>query len=82
MDTLLRQELFSAVDLGALDAGKAVVKSLDTPVRQELAHFGAVYIEATTDRSLMAFDARNPRNESPFVRHDRRRPREAGNARS
>ena len=55
VDTLLRRELFSAVDLGALDAGKAVVKSLDTPVRQELAHFGAVYIEAPTNRFVERF---------------------------
>ena len=55
VDSLLQQEQFSAVDLRTLDAGKAVVKSLDTPVRQELAHFGAVYIEASTDRFVERF---------------------------
>ena len=55
VDDLLRQERFSAADLRALDAGEAVVKSLDTPVRQELAHFGAVYIEAPTDRFVERF---------------------------
>jgi hypothetical protein len=37
---------FSAADLRSLDAGAAVVKSLETPVRRELAHFGVVYIQA------------------------------------
>jgi hypothetical protein len=46
VNSLLRQERFSAADLRALDAGEVVVKTLDTPVRQELAHFGAVYIDA------------------------------------
>ena len=48
MNNLLRQQRLSAADLQTLDAGKAVVKSLDTPVRQELAHFGVVHIDAPT----------------------------------
>ena len=55
VNNLLRQERFSAADLRALDAGEAVVKSLDTPVRQELAHFGAVYIDAPADRFVDRF---------------------------
>jgi hypothetical protein len=52
---LLRQERFSAADLRALDAGEAVVKSLDTPVRQALAHFGTVYVDAPIDRFVDRF---------------------------
>jgi hypothetical protein len=48
VDSLLRRERFSAAELQAVNAGKAVVKSLDTPVRQELAHFGVVHIDAPT----------------------------------
>ena len=55
VNNLLRQERFSAADFRALDAGEAVVKSLDTPVRRELAHFGAVYIDAPTDRFVDQF---------------------------
>ncbi|HVH27656.1 MAG TPA: hypothetical protein VM818_12890 [Vicinamibacterales bacterium] len=55
VDSLLRRERFSAADLQAVNAGKAVVKSLDTPVRQELAHFGVVYVEAPTDRFVDRF---------------------------
>jgi hypothetical protein len=41
VDNLLRREMrFSSADLQALDAGSAVIKSLETPVRQELAKFG------------------------------------------
>jgi hypothetical protein len=47
VDDLLRRKMgFSAADLRSLDAGAAVVKSLETPVRRELAHFGVVYIQA------------------------------------
>ncbi len=56
VDNLLRGQMrFSAADLRALDAGSAVVKSLETPVRQELAHFGVVYIDATTERFVERF---------------------------
>jgi len=55
VNNLLRQERFSAADLRVLDGGEAVVKSLDTPVRQELAHFGAVYIDAPADRFVDRF---------------------------
>jgi hypothetical protein len=55
VNNLLRQQRFSAADLRALDAGAAVVKSLDTPVRRELAHFGVVHIDAPSDRFVDRF---------------------------
>jgi hypothetical protein len=56
VDTLLRQKLgFSAADMQALQAGSAVIRSLDTPVREELAHVGAVYVDAPTERFLERF---------------------------
>lgn len=55
VDNLLRQQRFSAADLRALDVGEAVVKSLDTPVRRELAHFGVVHIDAPPDRFVDRF---------------------------
>ena len=55
VNNLLRQQRFSAADLRALDAGDAVVKSLDTPVRRELAHFGVVHIDVPPDRFVDRF---------------------------
>jgi hypothetical protein len=55
VNNLLRQQRFSAADLRALDAGEAVVKSLDTPVRRELAHFGIVHIDRPPDRFVDRF---------------------------
>ena len=52
---LLRKRGFSAADLRAHDAGEAVVKVLDTPVRRELAYFGVVEIDAPTDRFVDRF---------------------------
>jgi hypothetical protein len=52
---LLRRERFSTVDLRALTGGKAVVKSLETSARQELANFGVVYVDATPDRFVERF---------------------------
>lgn len=50
---LLRRELrFSAAELRDLDEGAAVIKSLETPVRQELAHFGVVYVDLPAERFL------------------------------
>jgi hypothetical protein len=56
VNNLLRQRGFSAADLRARDAGEAVVKSLDTPVRRELAHFGIVYIDAPAERFVDRFN--------------------------
>ncbi|MFN2446619.1 MAG: hypothetical protein ABR606_13670 [Vicinamibacterales bacterium] len=56
IDNLLRRKMwFSAADLKALDAGSAVIKSLETPVRQELAHFAVVNVEAPTERFIERF---------------------------
>ena len=56
VDDLLRRKMrFSASDLQSLDAGAAVVKSLETPVRRELAHFGVVYIHAPPERFIERF---------------------------
>jgi hypothetical protein len=55
VNNVLRHQQFSATDLRALDAGKAVVKSLDTPIRRELAHFGVVRIDGPTDRFVEKF---------------------------
>ncbi len=55
VDNLLRRERFSTADLRALNAGEAVVKTLDTPVRQELAHFGVVHVNATAERFVERF---------------------------
>lgn len=47
VEHLLTERLgFSADDLRALDDGSAVIASLDTRVRQELAHVGVVYVDA------------------------------------
>jgi hypothetical protein len=55
VNTLLRQQRFSAAELRALEAGEAVVKSLDTAVRRELAQFGVVHIDAPADRFVDRF---------------------------
>ena len=55
VDNPLRWEPFFAADLQAVHAGEAVVKSLDTPVRQELAVFGVVYVAAPTARFVDRF---------------------------
>ena len=56
VDDLLSQKLrFSSADVRALDAGSAVIKSLDTPVREELAHIGAVYFSAPSGRFVERF---------------------------
>ena len=56
VDSLLTQKMgFSAADLRALDAGSAVIKSLDTPIREELAHVGVVYVDAQPERFVERF---------------------------
>lgn len=56
VDDLLRQKMgFSAADLLALDVGSAVIKSLDTPVREELAYVGVVYIDTPAERFIDRF---------------------------
>ena len=56
VEDLLRREMrFSRSDLRALHTGSAIIKSLDTPVRQELAHFGAVYVDTTPEQFIQRF---------------------------
>jgi hypothetical protein len=56
VDHLLGEKLkFSAADLRALDAGSAVIKILDTPVREELAFVAAVYVDAPAERFVERF---------------------------
>jgi hypothetical protein len=55
IDDLLRRERFSVSDIRTVNAGQAVVKSLDTPVRQELAHFGVVRINVPAGRFIERF---------------------------
>ena len=52
---MLRQEGFSAAELREVAAGQAVVKSLDTPIRRELAYFGAVHIKTTPEHFVERF---------------------------
>jgi hypothetical protein len=56
VDSLLSERLkFSPADLRALDAGAAVIKTLETPVREELAHVGAVYFDAPSGTFVERF---------------------------
>jgi hypothetical protein len=56
VDALLRRQMrLSTADLRALDEGSAVMKSLATPVRQELAHLGVVFMGVPADRFLDRF---------------------------
>ncbi len=56
VNNLLSQKMrFSPDDLRALDAGSAVIKSLDTPIREELAYVGAVYLDAPSGRFVERF---------------------------
>ena len=43
---------FSAADVNAVEQGSVVVKSPETAVRQELAYFGVVYIDAAPERLI------------------------------
>jgi hypothetical protein len=55
-DDLLRQKMgFSASDLLTLDAGSAVIKNLDTPVGEELAYVGVVYIDTPAEHFIDRF---------------------------
>lgn len=46
---------FSAADIPTLARGSAVIRSLDTPVRQEVAHVGVVYLDAAPDEFVALF---------------------------
>lgn len=56
VDFLLREKMrFSAADLRTFDAGSAVIKTLETPVREELAYVAAVYFDASPETFLERF---------------------------
>ena len=46
---------FEVDDLRGLDRGSAAIRSLDTPVRQELAHVGVVYLDVPPDEFVDRF---------------------------
>ena len=46
---------FSTEDVRELEKGSAVIRSLDTPVNQELAHVGVVYVDAHPDQFVERF---------------------------
>ena len=46
---------FSTDDVRALDGGSAVSSSLDTPVREELANVGVVYVDARPEQVIERF---------------------------
>ena len=54
-DDILRKLGFSVADVRALHGGAAVVKRLETPVRQELAYVGVVYVDAPIERFVERF---------------------------
>lgn len=56
VDALLRQKGFSAGDMRALDSGSVLVRTVDTPVREEMAHLGAVHIEVPSDVLVARFE--------------------------
>ena len=56
VDVLLSQRMqFSDDDLRTFDGGSAVIRSLDTPVREELAHVGAVFVDAPSGEFVERF---------------------------
>ena len=56
VERLLTQRMgFSASDVRALEGGSAVVQSLDTPVREEVAHVGVVYLDAPAEQFIERF---------------------------
>ena len=46
---------FSTEDVRELERGSVVIRSLDTPVNQELAHVGVVYVDAHPDQFVERF---------------------------
>ena len=56
VERLVTQTLgFSTDDVRTLDRGSAVIRSLDTPVREELANIGVVYVEAPPEQVVEQF---------------------------
>jgi len=55
-DDLLRETMsLSASDLRSFDTGAAVIKRLDTPVNEELAYVGAVFVDAPSEQFIERF---------------------------
>ena len=52
---LMERMGFSPADARVLERGSAVVRSLDTPVRQEVANIAAVYLDAPPDEFIWRF---------------------------
>ena len=52
---LTERMAFSAADVRELERGSAVMYSLDTPVREEVAHVGAVYLDAPAEQVVERF---------------------------
>ncbi len=56
VERLVTQTLgFSTGDMQALDSGSAVIRSLDTPVHEELANVGVVYVDAPPEQVVEQF---------------------------
>ena len=56
VERLVTQTLgFSTDDVQTLDSGSAVINSLDTPVREELANVGVVYVDARPEQVIEQF---------------------------
>lgn len=55
-DVRLQERIgFSTAELAEFDAGNAVIRSLDTPVREELAYLGMVHLDAPADLFIERF---------------------------
>ena len=54
-DLLGRQMGFSVADLQLVESGAAVIRSLDSPVREEIAYVGMVYIDVPAEHFIDRF---------------------------
>lgn len=69
VDALLPPERFGLADIRAIHTGVAVVKNLDTPLRQELAVFGVVYIAIPAARFVDRFADIERFEKGPGISH-------------
>lgn len=68
IEELFRRTLgFSTGQIRTLQKGVAVIRSLDTPVRQEVAHVGVVYIAAPAERFVERFRDIEPFERGPGI---------------
>ncbi|MYD69296.1 MAG: hypothetical protein F4W89_00915 [Acidobacteria bacterium] len=58
---------FAASDVQSLERGSAIIRSLDTPVAQELAHVGVVYLNASPEAYIEAFRAIEEFEHGPSI---------------